>query len=1270
MLANISQREIRRGALCSPVDFADTLIPRTAYRDRSALFFADMAPPWVEKVKGKLGRRERGTSRGSVPAPSSRLTSPAGPLSVAQQTARSTSPPARSAGTSADIVALSSLQERLWNDAYDEAKSSHPKLVEAYEQILSNMLDETNPTSETREVNVIGGDRETRSRQMQQVVRRGLDRTQKQASVKQGIGEGLQVWQVVRGIVDKAVSMAPEGAIAWAGILSNPITEANENREGIAYVLSRMDWYWNLVSLLLDGNTSAPSTAGLRNQLRQNIEHLYEKLLLYQMKSYHLYHRKWVASITRDLLKIDDWAGQLSDIKDAESAVQQDMEQYNTEEVKTRLHELSDAANKTQKNLQGQAKQREKWRKDDKYEQIMKDLYDTDPRDNKTRIQDAKGGLLRDCYRWVLDHEEFQKWRSDPQSQLLWIKGDPGKGKTMLLCGIIDELKEEPDICLSYFFCEATHTRLSNATAVLRGLIWLLVIQKPSLISHIREKYDYAGKKAFEDGNAWEALSKIFASITNDPSLDGTILAIDALDECKTNRGRLLSFLMKPSRVKWVVTGRNWQDIETSLVSTEEKVWLQLELNQDSISKAVQTYIDYKVDGLARLKTYDKSTKDILRAYLSDNADGTFLWVALVCQELASDQIARKRHTLSKLKEFPSGLDPLYMRMMEHISGSMDATLCKQILAIASVVYRPITLEELKVFVNSMDQDECDDLPQIIKACGSFLTLREGVLSFVHQSAKDFLLEKASDQILPSGVTHEHQALFSKSLKALAKTLERDICKLGVPGFPVDQVSPHHLKALASVHYACVFWVDHLQKSDSMAIKDALQDNGDVHTFMRDKFLYWLECLSLLRSMPQGIHAVHKVEALARGPGREDITELLQDARRFIVSHKTPIEIAPLQAYASTLLFSPEASHVRELFKHEEPDWMVLKPKMEPRWDVCLQTLEGHSEPVTSVVFSADGQHLASGSWDKTVKIWDRASGDCLKTVEGHSNMTFSVVFSADGQYLASGSGDETVKIWDRALGDCLETLEGHSGSVTSVVFSADGQYLASGSDDEMVKIWDRALGDCLKTLEGHSGSVTSVVFSADGQHLASGSWDKTVKIWDCASGDCLKTLEGHSSEVWSVVFSADGQHLASGSGGHLALDSDDRTVKIWDRASGDCLQTVHVGRPLHQLSFDPTDSNCLSTDIGVLNLEIPGPAAHVNVQLVGKTTIPQPPNCVGVGLSTDGLWVMKDGERMLWLPPGYRSMVSAVFGEGIAIGCRSGRVLMMKLSSYHNLDG
>jgi hypothetical protein len=630
-----------------------------------------------------------------------------------------------------------------------------------------------------------------------------------------------------------------------------------------------MEWYWKLVSLLLDENTSAQSTADLRGQLKKNIEQLYVKLLLYQMRSIRIYYRNWAIGIGRDLLKIDDWAGQLSDIQDAESAVQRDMEQYNTEESKAQLRELSDTANSMQKSLQGiysviqdQAEQQDNWRKDDKYEQIMKDLRETDPRDDKTRIQDAKGGLLRDSYRWILKHDHFRKWRNDPQSQLLWIKGDPGKGKTMLLCGIIDELEKESDHCLSYFFCQATDARLSNAAAVLRGLIYLLVARKPSLISHVREKYDHAGKQAFEDGNAWEALSKILTSIINDPSMDGATLVIDALDECKTNRHQLLDFLMRPSRVKWVVSGRNWQDIEERLGSTEHRIWLQLELNQDSISKAVDNYIDFKVDELAGLKKYDMPTKDAVRHHLSANADGTFLWVALVCKELADPTIMRNRHTLSQLKKFPSGLNPLYMQMMKQISESRDVKVCKEILAIASVVYRPITLEELKVFVESMEHDDYDDLPQIVKACGSFLTLREDIMYFVHQSAKDFLLEKAFDQLLPSGVTHQHRAIFSKSLEALFKTLERDICKLGAPGFPIDQLSPDRLKTSASIRYCCVFWVDHLRDSNSTTIRTALRDNGDIHRFIRDKYLYWLEFLSLLGSIAEGIKAVHKLEAL------------------------------------------------------------------------------------------------------------------------------------------------------------------------------------------------------------------------------------------------------------------------------------------------------------------------------------------------------------------------------------------------------------------------
>lgn len=179
----------------------------------------------------------------------------------------------------------------------------------------------------------------------------------------------------------------------------------------------------------------------------------------------------------------------------------------------------------------------------------IRDLCLTDPRDDKKRIEEAKGGLLQDSYRWILENTDFQQWRRGQQSRLLWIKGDPGKGKTMLLCGIINELRKSitKSDRLSYFFCQATDSRINTATAVLRGLVYMLVGQQPSLILHVRKKYDHAGKTLFEDANAWVALSEIFADILQDPSLKTTYLIVDALDECVVDLPKLLDFIVRIS---------------------------------------------------------------------------------------------------------------------------------------------------------------------------------------------------------------------------------------------------------------------------------------------------------------------------------------------------------------------------------------------------------------------------------------------------------------------------------------------------------------------------------------------------------------------------------------------------------------------------------------------------------------------------------------------------------------------------------------------------
>nr|WP_225880409.1 WD40 repeat domain-containing serine/threonine-protein kinase [Anabaenopsis elenkinii] len=201
-------------------------------------------------------------------------------------------------------------------------------------------------------------------------------------------------------------------------------------------------------------------------------------------------------------------------------------------------------------------------------------------------------------------------------------------------------------------------------------------------------------------------------------------------------------------------------------------------------------------------------------------------------------------------------------------------------------------------------------------------------------------------------------------------------------------------------------------------------------------------------------------------------------------------------------------------------------------------TLTGHSDWVTSVGFSPDGQTLASGSRDKTIKLWDVQTGKVRHTLTGHSDWVLSVGFSSDSQTLASGSFDKTIKLWDMRTGKVRRTLTGHSDWVYSVGFSPDSQTLASGSSDNTIKLWDVQTGKVRHTLTGHSEPVRFVGFSPNGQTLASGSDDKTIKLWDVRTGKLRHTLTGHSDWVRSVAFSPDGQTLANG--------SEDRTIKLW----------------------------------------------------------------------------------------------------------------------------
>ena len=287
------------------------------------------------------------------------------------------------------------------------------------------------------------------------------------------------------------------------------------------------------------------------------------------------------------------------------------------------------------------------------------------------------------------------------------------------------------------------------------------------------------------------------------------------------------------------------------------------------MSRAVNAYIDDKLTKLGSLKDCDQRTQ--VRNIMRQRVNGTFLWVTLVFKEL--EKVKRWR-VLKVLKKLPAGLEELYdliMAQVQQLRINKEDWECYQlVLSATTLAYRPLSLPELTIVSGLPEKISAVKkyIIEIVAMCGLFLTIRNNHVYLVHQSIKDYFNSKAKGLVFPSGRSEAHRTLFRRSLHYISNTLRRNIYELDSFGFTISELDPPNPDPLAVMRYSCVHWVDHfynMYRTNSYPRQKSDFCGGDtVRLFLEKRFLYWLEALSLLRSISEGVLSMGKLETLLK----------------------------------------------------------------------------------------------------------------------------------------------------------------------------------------------------------------------------------------------------------------------------------------------------------------------------------------------------------------------------------------------------------------------
>ncbi|EMR87686.1 putative ankyrin repeat protein [Botrytis cinerea BcDW1] len=797
----------------------------------------------------------------------------------------------------------------LWDCAYDAVKKENPELVTKYEKLLSTELLEKDsepdedPLKQAKKTldqtdNIIDSKLLNRRAQLKAIITCGQQRMDaRKTGLQDTIAHGVEFLLWGKDLIGEAVKASPEASVAWAGVcivlplLTNASTADKANRDGFAYVTTRMNYYVALEPLLLQVSHDSASVTVNQNlvlEIKKHIIELYQHILDFQFRSVLRFYRSHYKNFGRDSIQHENWSEMKTAITDLDKNVRKDLGQMNalvsTQELenlsakadqslsnmqhllsiaKEQLGVIKEHLNISSKQLQVQEEIVKKMltKDEEKCHQIFrltKDNKDESYEWYKNRVEDRVEGTCQ----WFLNHEHFKTWLKQDSGPLL-VTADPGCGKSVLAKYLIDDglpkLPSATTICY-FFFKDQDQDTVKQA---LCALLHQLFSHKPSLIRHAMPEFRDNGPSL---AGITELLWKILEKAGADPEAGPVIFVLDALDECEGKQFDVLVSMLNRhiqkdkkeiGKMKFLLTCRPYDSLTSQFHGPVNIFRIPGEEDSESIGKEVSSVIIHRVNQLGEEKKLEPHIKAHLQEELLKITHRTYLWVYLVFDHLESITFKKTNKGVDvAIKALPKSVNQAYEKIL---SKSENYLMVRKALCIVLAAHRPLTLAEMNIALNIDTVSRPIEYPDletdenfkgtIRNWCGLFISIHHNKVYFLHQTAREFLLTKLSSlvKIETEGSSWQDSISIQESHSVLATSCIRYLELFNhetVVSPDEDESTCLHMDRDIFLDYSAENWAHHFREartsSDEKLVHSVLQICGpDSKSCLTWGKIYW-----------------------------------------------------------------------------------------------------------------------------------------------------------------------------------------------------------------------------------------------------------------------------------------------------------------------------------------------------------------------------------------------------------------------------------------------